>query len=269
MDSCRIASVHFAQLTKSRVFCGIPYEIAACPLGAEPRMAKITGIIQRDWGSILPGTSKRQEHRWPVAALDIARDIVGEWSGVTMIGRGMSSDCHPGVWVVRDQVPVTETKTRDNGAERFSYEDLVKDAQGQMIYRDASPEEFQRMWAEDIAHNRDADRKYAEWCWNEGNRISQDNKYNQLIPENYRIAARHYGLDASWLKQAAAIDSMACPNCGRLTSKHTFVCGNCQQPTDILRWAAFQAEKDAALRDAKAGVKLPPPPVRGAQPMAA
>lgn len=269
MDSCRIASVHFAPLSKIRVFCGEPYEIELCPLGAEPKVATITGIVQRDWGSILPGTSKRQEHRWQVAALEIARDIVGEWSGVTTIGRGMNANSHPGVWVVRDQVPVTETKTRDNGTERLSYEDLVKDASGQMIYREATPEEFKRMWAEDVEHNREADRRYAEWCWNEGNRISSDNKYNQLIPENYRIAARHYGLDASWLKQAAAMDSKVCPACGMLGSKHTFVCGHCQQPTDIVRWAAFQAEKDAALRGAKETVKLPPPPARGQQPMAA
>lgn len=269
MDSCRIASVHFASLSKSRVFCGLPYEIEACPLGAEPKIVTISPVVQRDWGSMLPGTNVRQEHRWNVEALEIARDIVGEWSGVTMIGRGMSSDCHPGVWVVRDKVPVTETKTREIGSERISYEDLVKNAAGQMIYRDAAPEEFQRMWAEDLAHNRAADRKYAEWCWNEGNRISSDNKYNQLIPDNYRTAARHYGLDASWLKQAAAIDSMACPACGRLGSKHTFVCGYCQQPTDVVRWAAFQAEKDTALRDAKAGIKLPPPPARGPQPLAA
>ncbi len=269
MDSCRIASVHFMPLDKARVYYGT-YRIAACPLGAEPKMLKIDRITQRDWGSILPGTSKRQEHRWTVEPGEIARDLVGEWSGVTLIGLGMDPSRHPGVWVVRDQIPLTETKKREVGGEQLSYEDMVKDAQGQMIYRDATTEEFNSMWAEDLQHNREADRRYAEWCWNEGNRISQDNKYNQLIPNSYRQAASHYGLDASWLKQAAAIDSKVCPACGRLGSKHTFVCGYCQQPTDIVKWAAFQAEKDAALRDAKAGKLPPPPPIPGRpQPLAA
>lgn len=269
MDTCRVASVHFAPLTKDRVFAGT-YQIDACPLGADPKIIKVEGVIQRDWGSILPGTSKRQENRWVVTSLEIARDIVGEWSGVTQIGMGMNPGSHPGVWVVRDRVPVTETKQRDADGQRLSYEDLVKDAMGQMVLRDATPAEFEAMWAEDVAHNREADRRYAEWCWNDGNRISNDNKYNQLIPLNYRRAASHYGLDASWLKQAAAIDSKACPSCGHLGSKHTFVCSACAQPTDMLRWAAFQAEKDVALRDAKAGNKLPPPPpVQSRQPMAA
>lgn len=254
MDTCRIASVHFAPLTpQTRPFCNNPYTLPACPLGAEPAILEIEGVIQRDWGSILPGTSKRQEHRWSVLADEIARDLVGWWSGVTTVGRGMNMESHPGVWVVRDRVPVTQ-----GGTAGASHDDLVRDAQGQIRFRPATPEEFKTMWAEDAAENRRADQKYAEWCWSDGNKISNGDKNNQLIPPNYRLAAKHYGLDASWLREAAAMDSQTCPSCGKLVSKHTFVCAYCQQPTDLVKWATWQAAKDAALRDAKAG-KLPSP----------
>lgn len=234
-------------------------------------MLTVHGEIQRDWGSILPGTSTRQEHRWPVLAREIARDIVGEWSGVTIVGRGMTTNCHPGVWVVRDTVPVTERRLIENpDGQKVIREDLLKDASGAITFREANATEFATMWDEDLRSNREADRHYAEWCWVDGNRISNDNKFNQLIPANYRLAAKHYDLEASWLKEAAAADSRSCPNCGRPGSKHTFVCGYCQQPTDLARWAAWQAEKDAALRDAKqTGGKLPPPAAPQRQPLAA
>lgn len=256
MSTTRIASVHFAPLELGRPFRMDKYKMVACPLGAEPVVMDIYDLIQRDWGSILSGTSKRQEHRWLVAGEEIARDLVGEWSGVTTVGVGMTPNCHPGVWVVRDKIPVTQKQQKLVDGQQLTFEEtMVLDASNRPTFREATPDEFREMWAEDLAANRDADRHYAEWCWAQGNQISDDDKHNQLIPKNYRIAAKHYGLEASWLKEAAAMDSANCPSCGRLVSKKTFICGYCQQPTDLPRWAAWTAQKDAALREAKGEVK--------------
>lgn len=264
MSNCRIASVHFAPVTVKRNYRGQAYTIPACTLGGEPNILEVRDLIQRDWGSMLAGTNKRQEHRWPVLGEEIANCLVGEWTGTTTVGLGMNPLCHPGIWIVRDRLPATEkTQKLINEGGYITYEErLMLDADNRTSFRAASPDECREMWLEDLGMARLADRRYAEWCWADGNRISDNDKHNQLIPPNYKLAARMYGLDASWLKEAASQNSMPCPSCEKLVSKSTIVCQFCQQPVNMERWAAFQAQKDVALRDAK---KLPlQPPVTAA-----
>lgn len=265
----KVASIYFAPVTASRNYRGNAYQIPAVPLNGEPKVIECRDLVQRDWGPMLPGTSKRQEYRWMVAGEEIARCIVGEWTGSTTVGLGMNPDRHPGIWIVRENLPVTE-KTGKIINEEMTYEErLVLDAENKQLYRPATTEERERMWLEDLTAARNADRAYAEWCWNDGNRIFKGRERGEAVPSEvpplYKLAARQYGLDAEWLKQAASNNSMDCPACGKLTSKSTFVCGFCAQPTDLERWAKFMARKEAALLDAQtsphvSGAALPPGP---------
>lgn len=263
MSTARIASVHFAPVVAKRNYRGNHYKIPACPLNAEPIIIEVRDLIQRDWGSMLAGTNKRQEHRWPVLGEEIANCVVGEWTGTTSVGPGMNPECHPGIWVVRDRLPVTQTQQTGIVDGEATYEErMILDAENKTSFREASAQEARAMWAEDLEKARYSDRKYAEWCWRQGNHIVEiwrrgGEPVPREMPEVYKLAAKQYGLEADWLKEAAASDSRKCPHCGTLGSKHTFICAACTQPVDLEKWATFQAQKDAALRDAK---KLPLPP---------
>lgn len=253
----RIASVHFASVTASRNYRGEPYFIPPVALGESPKILVCRDLVQRDWGPMLPGTQKRQEYRWLVQGDEIARCLTGQWTGTTTVSLGMNPDCHPGIWIIRDRLPQTEQVPRSFSKEEgLAFEErMVVDAEKNTVFREATDEEKQLMFEEDLAHARMADRRYAEWCWNDGNRIFEGRKLGKLVPTdmppNYKLAARHYGLDADWLREAASIDSRACPSCGKLGPKAHFVCQHCTQPTDLDRWAAWQAQKDSALKDAK------------------
>ncbi len=254
MSTSRIASVHFAPVSVNRNYNSKPFQIPAIAFGAQPNILSVHDLIEKDWGSISngPGGNRRQELRYLVLGEEIARDLVGEW---TEHGRGMNPECHPGIWMVRDRLPVMETDPKTD------VESAVLDGFGKQTYRDPSPEEMARMWEEDLLNARRADRLYAEWCWADGNRIAEKTKDYQLVPPNYKHAARHYGLDADWLRQAAAIDSRPCPHCGKLGPKQYFICQFCQQPVDMARWAEFQVQKESALKNAiRVPVVAPVPP---------
>lgn len=270
MSSVRIASISFAPVLAKRNFRGQPYKMSVVPLGTEPTILVVHDLFERTWETV-QGTSKRQERRWSVIGEEIARDIVGEWTGVTTASVGMNPNCHPGIWIIRDRLPVTEETKKTIGGEELTIEEkMVVDATGQQMFRPATEDEKEQMWEEDLAHARMADRAYAEWCWNEGNRIHQAKMQGskqpvpQEMPILYKLAAKHYRLEAEWLKEATASDSRVCGNCGKDGSKHTFVCANCGQPTDLLKWAEFTAAKDAALREANRMLKQGPvsPPVQ-------
>lgn len=260
-----VASVHFFPVRTKRNYRGAAYEIPAVPLNSEPKVIQVHSLIQRDWGSMISGTNKRQEHRWPVLADEISHDIVGEWTGNTTVGLGMTPLCHPGIWFVRERLPVIERQQKLVNDETITYEErMMLDGDNKQLFRDATREEREQMWEEDLSAARAADRTYAEWCWNDGNRIWDRDKHTQLIPPMYRAAAKQYGLNATWLKEAASSEAFPCPHCGALGSKSTFICQVCLQPTDLEKWAQFQARKDAALAAAGASDKparkpLPPP----------
>ena len=257
-----VASVHFFPVSTKRNYRGARYEIPAVGLNAEPTVIQVHSLIQRDWGAMISGTNKRQEHRWPVLADEIAQDIVGEWTGNTTVGLGMTPMCHPGIWFVRERLPVIETQQKIVNGEAMTYEErMMLDGDNRQMFRDATEPERKAMWDEDLAAARAADRIYAEWCWNDGNRIWDRDKHTQLIPPMHRAAAKQYGLNAAWLKEAASSEAFPCPHCGALGSKNTFICQVCQQPTDLEKWAQFQARKEAAMADATGKKRALPPPV--------
>jgi hypothetical protein len=274
-DSVKIASIHFAPLKASRNYRSKPYEIPAVPLDEKPKILTIFPLIQRDEGPVLqgPGGGRRQKLQYPVTALEIAHCLVGEWTGGTVAALGMNPQCHPGVWVVRERVPVVEKTQKIVDEELMTFEErMVIDAQGNQMFRDATPEEREAMWQEDLIANRAADRAYAEYCWNQGNHITSVKKNGsrepvpQVIPPTYKMGAKQYGLQADWLAEAAASDSLVCQNCGEPGSRTNFMCKKCGEPTDIERWASWKARKDAALKAAEAN--LAGPTKGGKQPLA-
>ena len=270
-DVCKVASIHFAPVTAKRNFRGAAYGIDAVELNKDPKILICRTLVQRDEGpyQMGPGGGKRQKLQYVVPAIDIAHDLVGHWTGKTIGAGGMTMERHPGIWVVRDRVPVIEhVQKMVDGENVTSEERMALDADGFQSFRPATEEEFKAMWAEDLAHARMADRAYAEWCWQEGNRIATawKNPGKEPVPREmppvYKMAARQYGLEADWLKEAAAFDSRLCPNCGAPGNVNHWMCQTCGQPVDLEKWAEWQAQKDFELERARKRVKsgaLPPP----------
>lgn len=253
--TARVASIHFAPLTATRSIYGGIYDIPAVPLGTDPVVIEIEDKVQRDEGPVSsgPGGGRRQQLVYHVDGYEIASDLIKEWSEN---GLGMTPEAHPGIWVVRDRVPVVKKDGSGN---------MQLDGFGKQIFRPATAEEAQAMWLEDEALAKACDRRYAEWCYIDGNRIAADVRQIQFIPRNYKRAARQYGLQADWLKEGAALEVFPCPSCSKVISKTAMVCPHCTGVVDIDRYAAREAEKEAAVRKARLALDAPPvvavPPV--------
>ena len=267
MSSVKIASIHWFPVTAHRRYRGVAYSIPAVELNKPPAIIQTHDLFEHDEGPTQPGTNKRQKLQYLVKGEEIARDLIGAWTGSTVVGVGMNPDRHPGIWLVRDKIPVIEQTKKIVGDESLTAEErMVLDASGNQVFRDATKEEALEMWEEDLAHARMADRAYAEWCWNEGNRIYRAWEHGSKepvpreMPPLYKAAARHYGLDADWLVEAASSTSMACPHCTKVVLKTAMICPNCTQPIDIERWARWKAKMDAALLEAQTAPTIPNPP---------
>lgn len=262
MGTVKVASIYFAPVIAHRFFRGAPYKIPAVAHDADPAILEVRDLVQRDWGPMIPGTNKRQELRWVVTGEEIARDIVGEWTGNTVGALGMNPQCHPGIWIVRENLPVVEKHGRMINNEMTYEERMVLDAESKQVFRAATAEEQRAMWDEDMAAARAADKAYAEWCFNEGNNLYAKQQRGEEfvlkeVPRLYKLAAKHYGLEAEWLKEAVVSSTTVCPHCEKTVSKTAMICKFCTQPIDLKRWAKWQAEKDKALLDAQTAPEVP------------
>lgn len=242
MATTRIASVHFAPVQASRIYKASGYRLPAVALNAEPAILLVDDVMQYDDGPFTTGQNGNREKRsYPVMNYEIARCIVAEW---TASGLGMNPEQHPGIWIVRDRIPMMKLDGNNNEIAQL-------DVFGKQVFREATADEKVELWEDDLANNRRADRAYAEWCFAQGNAKAEDKRVIQFIPYNYKLAARHYGFEADWLKGGAAIESMQCPYCTKVIGKTAKMCMHCAQPVDLQWWAEFQARKDSELRDAK------------------
>lgn len=241
----RIASIHFAPVYAERLIYGGRWSIDPVALNAEPKMIPVRDHVQRDEGPFSLGDGKRRAQlRYAVYAEHIARDIVGEW---TAWGRGMTPDCRPGIWIIRDGFPLIEK----DGA---GVDQIVYDVHQRQVFEPASPDLAAQMFEEDLAAARTADRRYAEWCFSQGNGIAGDPRLIPFIPKNYIAAARHYGFDAIWIKEGG--EKVApCKWCTTVIPTSAIVCPKCTNIINIEAYAHFEAQKAYALRSAAKAIE--------------
>jgi hypothetical protein len=261
MSVGRIASIHFSALHATRPYGG-KFDLPAVKLGAEPAILTIDQHVQRDEGAFTLGQNGgRVKLRYEVHGLEeIAPDLINQWS---RSGLGMSDDCHPGIWIVRDRMPVFETV---NGVKQMKL-----DIMGRQTFRDVTPKEQQAMWDEDLHNAKVADRRYAEWCFREGNAWAAKNNGALIpfIPANFIRAAQHYGLEAMWAIEPGSIHVAPCPYCTTPIAKTAMVCPRCTNIIDLQAYAQYEAKRELAMEDARRMVKeaqLPPPAFGNMQP---
>lgn len=236
----RVASIHYAPVKADRSIYGGMYALPAVPLAADPAIIVIQTLIQKDEGPVStgPGHGQRQQLRYPVEAFDIAQCIVREW---TQMGMGMTPQCHPGIWVVRDRFPIFEKD--EKGQDR-----MVRDAYGLQAFKPATPLEEAQMFEEDLAMAREADRAYADWCYLDGNRWAYDVRLVPFIPKHYKLACAQYMAELpNWAKDGAAKNIAPCPNCGKPIFRNLIVCPDCHNPVDLARYAQLKAAEAMAI----------------------
>jgi hypothetical protein len=231
----RIASIYFARVQATRLYGG-PYEIPAVPIGADPVFLTLDDCVQIEQGPYQLGSNgKRSRRKHLVLGQVIARCLVAEW---TANGILMTPDCHPGIWAVREQVPLMN----DNGTPQL-------DADGVAQWRPATEEEKRAMWEEDLIAARRADRAYAESLFMHANAMAEDARLIPFIPRTTRLAAKQYGFEAEWLKEGAALRVKPCPYCTKVIPATAIKCPKCAEVVDVPAYARLEAEKKAYLND--------------------
>lgn len=237
----RVASIFFAPVKAERIYGGV-YELPAVPLGSSPVILTVGDRVQVEQGPYQLGSNGRRSRRQHVVRGEtIAHDIVNEW---TQHGVGMTPQCRPGIWVVRERVPLVDA----NGS-------LQLDADGIALWREAEEIEKDAMWIEDLAAAHAADRTYANMLFMQGNAMADDPRLIPFISANTKLGAKHYGLDAEWLRDGAALHVKPCPYCTKVIPAAAIKCPKCTEVVDVEGYAALEVARQAALKVAKEAAK--------------
>ncbi len=235
----KIASIYFDDVELDRDLYGGHYRIAAVPKGAEPTIIIIKDEVQR-WQQ--PHIFQKAIKRDHISALSIALDCILHW---TRNAPGMSPDCHPGIWLVRDEMPLL----KENGLPET-------DADGKQQTRAATDEEKELMWAEDLAHARVADAAWAAFRIQQADAWYETPKDRMFIGTNHRRAAQHYGKERAWLKTLQETDQKQCQFCKTHNQFDAVICANCHQIIDVVRYRQLKARE----KELEQSVTPPPDP---------
>ena len=233
----KVATIYFAPVKAERLYGG-PYEMPGVPLNGDPVILTVTDRVQIEQGPYQLGSNgKRSRRRHIVLGEVIARCIVGEW---TEHGVGMNPQCRPGIWAVRERVPLLHL----DGTPEI-------DADGISMWREATADERHQMWQQDLAAARLADKRYANLLFLQANAMAEEPKLIPFIAPNARLAAKHYGYDAEWLKDDAALNVKSCQYCTKVIPAKAVKCPKCTEVVDVEAYAVLEMQKQVALKAAK------------------
>lgn len=223
----KIASVYFAPVKAERPLYGGYYNIPGVPKGAKPAVVEIQNMVQRSQEPSADG-QRREVRKFYDSCTSrmIASDLLREWTTTAV---GMGPDCRPGIWIVRDMLPVLRTDKGHEGMPEV-------DADGNAIWRPGTPEECAAMWAEDEAVNRAAQDKWADFLISEGDKFAINPKERVYISSLMKLAARHYGKQRGWLTELRDGDVKKCQWCTKSIPAEAVICPECSKPADIAKY---------------------------------
>lgn len=238
----KIASVHFAELRTQRQ--GLTFVTIGVAMGGDPVIISVPSVNQTERGPYLLSADKKQRslHKYPISDFDIAHDMQKEWA---QSGLGMNPKCRPGVWVVRERLPILD----DHGHQAL-------DADGVGAYRDATQDEVREMFLEDLEENRAADVEYARWLIGEANAQAVDPRTIRFIPLKAKLAVEHLGMTTEWMKPGAGtLEMKACVYCQSIIVKKAVICPKCQQCVDPVEFARIKDVNERKVRFADGELK--------------
>ena len=261
MGTAHVATIHWwPREVDRRTFQFGIFVLPAVPLGAKPQIIAVTDKVQKEKGPYGESQDRRKRSTklFPETGEIIARDIVQE---CTQTGYGMTTGCHPGIWRVRESMPLLyDTDVNEDGRIAHRAGEQQVDAEGTGLWRPANPEEAKAMWEEDEEYNRKADAAYAEMLINDAN--GKKEELWKFITPLTRAAAAHYKITTLWNTKAGALERTPCPKCGEQIIKGVPYCRHCGRTVDVAKAMLIEEqEKNILLRLGKRPATVTPEPV--------
>lgn len=218
-----VASIHFEERRLVRPLYGGNFYAPAVPKGDKPFLLTVNDHYQPEKQPYIVGG---RVFRNIIIGDEIAVDIIQHWTAGTL---GMTGDVHPGIWVVRDVITLTEKDANGNDTGI-----AIKDAYGVVQSRPATEEEKATMWAQDLAENIAAQARWGEFNIQQADAYAKDenSKMRLLIGPTMKAAAKYYGRDREWLEELKDGDTKTCPFCVKSIDRRVIKCPHCSEIVD-------------------------------------
>lgn len=222
-----VAFMYYEARNLTRSLYGGNFHAPAVAKGEKPFLLEVRDHVQPEkqphivGGRIVPRTITGEE---------IALDIIQHWTAGVL---GMTGDVRPGIWVVRDTIPMLD----DNGTP-------LRDVYGIVQTRPATEAEKAAMWAEDLAENTGCQARWGDYNILQGDVYHGDSntKMRLLINPTMKASARYYGREREWLDEVKDDDVRTCVFCGKSTDTRFPVCQNCDRVIDKAKFDALNAK---------------------------
>jgi hypothetical protein len=247
-----LCSIYFSKLEPvERPLYQGKFSLPVVKRGESPAFLTIKDHYQVENLPYFAGTGnngKPIQTRTTITGEQIAADCLAHW---TAHHPEMSPQCGPGIWMVRDLIPIMG----DNGVQ-------LKDENGP-VTRPATPDEKAQLFAEDLAAAQMRQDAWAEKAVTAGDIASDNPKAIAWIAQFCKDSVDYLGMERDWRKGLRAGDVKPCPVCTKSVSARALKCPHCQEIIDTEGHANFLVRQEEATSAAKARIKsgrvLPPP----------
>lgn len=243
----KIASIYYyksARITRD-AYNGV-FELQVVPKGAPPFILEVRDhyqMVESTFGAPKGIDGRPRRTRETITGEAIAADLISHWTSGQHLGPvlgGSNPQCRPGIWIVRDTVPLCGEDGQP-----------IVNADGAQEFRAATKEECDQMFKEDLRENEAVQRTWGQKQIDLGQGMSDDPKKIPWIPEFCRIAAVYYGHNPFWLSRPADADVKQCPVCSKSISVRALKCPFCTEVVDPKAYALHRAEVKRAEQEVK------------------
>lgn len=240
-----VASIYFSALQEVRrpSYQGY-FSVPVVKRGEKPFLLTIKDHFEYNDMPFFAGTTangKPFKQKITILGEDIAQDVIKSW---TKDGPEMTPFCAPGMWMVRDVVPLFDDEGKP-----------LLNADGAQESRPATKEEREAMFTEDLAAAMDRQNAWAEISTLKGDVMADDPKKIPWIPQYCRDSVDYLSRERSWRKGLRDGDVKSCPSCTKSISSKAVKCPFCAEIVDPVGYANFKADHEEAVRDANARIK--------------
>lgn len=234
-----ICSVYFSKLVEIRrpSYQGV-FNLPVVKKGEQPARLVIKDHYEVNEQPFIVGTRNNRplKTRILIQGEDIAADLLAHW---TAYHPDMTSQCAPGLWVMRDVVYLWD----DDG------KPLI-DADERHATRPATTSERDSMFAEDLAAAYERQDVWIETAIRRGDIMAEDPKKVPWIPQYCRDAVDYSGRQRDWRRGLRDGDIKQCPYCTKSITSTAFKCPFCSEVVDAFGYAEFRARQEAAHQEA-------------------
>lgn len=226
-----VATIYYESRNLTRSLYGGNFHVPAVAKGGKPFLLEVRDHNQPEkqphivGGRIVPRTITGEE---------IAADIIQHWTTGVL---GMTGDVRPGIWVVRDTIPMLE----DNGTP-------IRDVYGIVQSRPATEAEKAAMWAEDLAENVACQARWGDFNILQGEVYATDTntKMRLLINPTMKASATYYGREVEWSDELKHDDRKLCQFCGKSIARGIVKCQFCHEIVDRAAYDKLTAKPSVA-----------------------